>query len=117
MVGQATSSCVAGIILLMIHEGKTAGRAVLIAGQPGTGKPAIAMGMVQALGGDTPFTVLAGSEIFSREISKTEALTLTQASLLHAAARSRSLLPFGIGDNRRQALAPKIQTHHPPTLY
>merc|ERR1712179_890035 len=52
-----------------------AGRAVLIAGQPGTGKTAIAMGMAQALGTDTPFTSMAGSEIFSLEMSKTEALT------------------------------------------
>jgi RuvB-like protein 2 len=29
----------------MIKEGKIAGRALLIAGQPGTGKTAIAMGM------------------------------------------------------------------------
>ena len=29
----------------------------------------------QALGEDTPFTMLAGSEIFSLEMSKTEALT------------------------------------------
>ena len=57
------------------QEGKIAGRAVLIAGQPGTGKTAIAMGMAQALGADTPFTSIAGSEIFSLEMSKTEALT------------------------------------------
>lgn len=30
---------------------------------------------VQALGPDTPFTTIAGSEIFSLEMSKTEALT------------------------------------------
>lgn len=29
----------------------------------------------QALGPDTPFTTIAGSEIFSLEMSKTEALT------------------------------------------
>merc|ERR1719324_217900 len=52
-----------------------AGRAVLIAGQPGTGKTAIAMGMAQALGSDTPFTTIAASEIFSLEMNKTEALT------------------------------------------
>ena len=57
------------------QEGKIAGRAVLMAGQPGTGKTAIAMGMAQALGADTPFTAIAGSEIFSLEMSKTEALT------------------------------------------
>ena len=31
--------------------------------------------MAQALGNDTPFTAIAGSEIFSLEMSKTEALT------------------------------------------
>jgi RuvB-like protein 2 len=51
------------------------GRAILIAGQPGTGKTAIAMGMAQALGADTPFTTIAASEIFSLEMNKTEALT------------------------------------------
>ena len=33
------------------------------------------MGMAQSLGSDTPFTMLASSEIFSLEMSKTEALT------------------------------------------
>ena len=33
------------------------------------------MGMAKALGEETPFTMLAGSEIFSLEMSKTEALT------------------------------------------
>merc|ERR1712050_675453 len=33
------------------------------------------MGVAQALGTDTPFTAMAGSEIFSLEMSKTEALT------------------------------------------
>ncbi|CAJ0914137.1 10047_t:CDS:10 [Entrophospora sp. SA101] len=46
-----------------------------MAGPPGTGKTAIAMGMAQALGKDIPFTTLAASEIFSLEMSKTEALT------------------------------------------
>uniref|UniRef100_A0A452H8S9 RuvB-like helicase n=1 Tax=Gopherus agassizii TaxID=38772 RepID=A0A452H8S9_9SAUR len=75
MVGQLAARRAAGVILEMIKEGKIAGRAVLIAGQPGTGKTAIAMGMAQALGLDTPFTAIAGSEIFSLEMSKTEALT------------------------------------------
>lgn len=33
------------------------------------------VGMAQALGVDTPFTAIAGSEIFSLEMGKTEALT------------------------------------------
>jgi len=75
MVGQQNARRAAGVILSMIKEGEIAGRAILIAGQPGTGKTAIAMGMAKALGDDTPFTMLAGSEIFSLEMSKTEALT------------------------------------------
>jgi len=59
----------------MIKEGKIAGRAVLLAGQPGTGKTAIAMGMAKALGDETPFAMMAASEIYSMEMSKTEALT------------------------------------------
>ena len=59
----------------MIKDGKIAGRAVLLAGQPGTGKTAIAMGMAKALGEQTPFAMMAASEIFSLEMSKTEALT------------------------------------------
>ncbi|XP_041343890.1 LOW QUALITY PROTEIN: ruvB-like 2, partial [Pyrgilauda ruficollis] len=80
MVGQLSARRAAGVILEMIKEGKIAGRAVLIAGQPGTGKTAIQTpffpaGMAQALGPDTPFTAIAGSEIFSLEMSRTEALT------------------------------------------
>jgi len=59
----------------MVKDGKIAGRAVLIAGPPSTGKTAIALGMAQSLGPDVPFTMLASSEIFSLEMSKTEALT------------------------------------------
>jgi len=75
MVGQKKARRAAGIITKMIQEGKIAGRAVLIAGQPGTGKTALAMGMAQSLGADTPFTAMGGSEIFSLEMGKTEALT------------------------------------------
>jgi len=75
MVGQANARKAAGVILQMIRDGQIAGRAILIAGQPGTGKTAIAMGMAQALGNDTPFTTIAASEIFSLEMNKTEALT------------------------------------------
>lgn len=45
MVGQEPARRSAGIITHMIKEGQIAGRAILIAGQPGTGKTAIAMGM------------------------------------------------------------------------
>lgn len=75
MVGQHQARKAAGIIVKMIKEGTIAGRAILIAGQPGTGKTAIALGMSQELGVDVPFTVMSGSEFFSLDISKTESLT------------------------------------------
>ncbi|EMG47633.1 RVB2 RuvB-like helicase 2 [Candida maltosa Xu316] len=75
MVGQLQARKAAGVILKMVQAGKIAGRAVLIAGPPSTGKTAIAMGLSQSLGSEVPFTALAGSEIYSLELSKTEALT------------------------------------------
>lgn len=75
MVGQLKARKAAAVILQMIKEGRIAGRAVLVAGPPSTGKTAIAMGIAQSLGDDIPFTMVAGSEIFSLEMSKTEALT------------------------------------------
>ncbi len=75
LVGQEKARKAAAVILKMAQEGKIAGRAVLIAGPPSTGKTAIAMGMAQSLGSDVPFTMLSSSEIFSLEMSKTEALT------------------------------------------
>ncbi|KAG9541296.1 TIP49-domain-containing protein, partial [Aureobasidium melanogenum] len=74
LVGQQKARKAAAVILQMAREGKIAGRAVLIAGPPSTGKTAIAIGMSKGLGEDVPFTMLASSEIFSLEMSKTEAL-------------------------------------------
>ncbi|KAF8426675.1 TIP49 C-terminus-domain-containing protein [Tirmania nivea] len=75
LVGQLKARRAAAVILQMVKEGKIAGRAVLMAGPPSTGKTAIAMGIAQSLGQDVPFTMLASSEIYSLEMSKTEALT------------------------------------------
>lgn len=75
MVGQLQARRAAGIILKMVQNGTIAGRAVLVAGPPSTGKTALAMGLSQSLGKDVPFTAISGSEIFSLELSKTEALT------------------------------------------
>jgi RuvB-like protein 2 len=45
-VGQLPARKAAGIVVQMIKDGLIAGRAILLAGQPGTGKTAIAMGML-----------------------------------------------------------------------
>ncbi|KAF5312751.1 hypothetical protein D9619_002473 [Psilocybe cf. subviscida] len=75
LVGQAQARKAAGVILKMAQEGKIAGRAMLFAGPPSTGKTAIALGMAQSLGSDVPFTMIAASEVYSLSMSKTEALT------------------------------------------
>ena len=51
---------------------KMAGRAVLLAGPPGTGKTAIALALSQELGPKVPFCPMVGSEVFSSEVKKTE---------------------------------------------
>lgn len=73
MIGQLRARRAAGVVVQMIRSGQLAGRAVLLAGPPGSGKTAIALGMAQELG-NTPFTTISASEVFSLEMSKTEAL-------------------------------------------
>ena len=77
MVGQIEAREAAGIIVRMIKEGKFAGNAILIAGPPGSGKTALAIGIAKELGEDVPFVHIAGSEIYSSEVKKTEFLTQT----------------------------------------
>ena len=75
MVGQLNARKACGIVLKMIRQAQIAGRAILIAGPPSTGKTALAMGLSQSLGSDVPFTAVTASELYSKEISKTESLT------------------------------------------
>lgn len=53
---------------------KMAGRALLLAGAPGSGKTALALAMAQELGPKVPFCPMVGSEVFSSEVKKTEVL-------------------------------------------
>lgn len=50
------------------------GRAVLLAGGPGTGKTALALAVSHELGTKVPFCPIVGSEVYSTEVKKTEAL-------------------------------------------
>lgn len=45
MVGQGKARKAAGMILKLVQEGRIAGRAMLFAGPPSTGKTAIALGI------------------------------------------------------------------------
>ncbi|MEQ2316700.1 RuvB-like protein 1 [Ameca splendens] len=74
LVGQETAREACGIIVEMIRSKKMAGRAVLLAGPPGTGKTALALAMAQELGNKVPFCPMVGSEVYSSEIKKTEVL-------------------------------------------
>ena len=49
-VGQEQSREAAGLVVDMIRQKKMAGRALLLAGAPGTGKTALALGIAQELG-------------------------------------------------------------------
>uniref|UniRef100_A0A0D6QXB1 RuvB-like helicase n=1 Tax=Araucaria cunninghamii TaxID=56994 RepID=A0A0D6QXB1_ARACU len=73
-VGQTEAREAAGLVVDMIRQKKMAGRALLLAGPPGTGKTAIALGISQELGTKVPFCPMVGSEVYSSEVKKTEVL-------------------------------------------
>ncbi len=74
MVGQKKAREAAGRVVSLVKKGKLGGRSVLLAGPPGTGKTAVAVGMARELGEDVPFIQLSGSQIFSADRDKTDIL-------------------------------------------
>merc|ERR1711939_539068 len=74
LCGQEKAREAAGVVADMIKSKKMAGRALLLAGAPGTGKTAIALGIAQELGSKVPFCPMVGSEVYSSEVKKTEVL-------------------------------------------
>lgn len=73
-VGQTSAREACGLALDLIRARKFAGRALLLAGGPGTGKTALALGVAQELGHKVPFCPMVGSEVYSSEVKKTEVL-------------------------------------------
>ncbi|KAL8542957.1 hypothetical protein ACS0TY_003728 [Phlomoides rotata] len=73
-VGQAYAREASGLVVDMIRQKKMAGRTLLLAGPPGTGKTALALGISQELGSKVPFCPMVGSEVYSSEVKKTEVL-------------------------------------------
>ena len=63
LVGQEKGREACGLVVELIKEKKMAGRALLLAGAPGTGKTALALGIAQELGPQVPFCPMVGSEV------------------------------------------------------
>mmetsp|Transcript_13626 Transcript_13626/g.16214 ORF Transcript_13626/g.16214 Transcript_13626/m.16214 type:complete len:455 (-) Transcript_13626:317-1681(-) len=74
LVGQEKAREACGIVVDLIKSKKMAGRALLLAGAPGTGKTALALSVAQELGPKVPFCPMVGSEVYSSEVKKTEIL-------------------------------------------
>lgn len=74
MVGQEKAREAAGVVVELIRTKKMAGRALMLAGAPGTGKTALALAVAQELGPKVPFCPMVGSEVYSSEVKKTEIL-------------------------------------------
>lgn len=73
-VGQEVAREACGVVVDMIKARKLSGKALLLAGGPGTGKTALALAVSQELGPKVPFCPIVGSELYSAEVKKTEAL-------------------------------------------
>jgi len=74
MVGQEKAREAAQVVVDLIKSRKMAGKALLFAGAPGTGKTALALAISQELGSKVPFCPMVGSEVYSSEVKKTEIL-------------------------------------------
>lgn len=74
LVGQEKAREACAVVVELIRSKKMAGKALLLAGAPGTGKTALALAISQELGSKVPFCPMVGSEVYSTEVKKTEIL-------------------------------------------
>ncbi|CAE6361500.1 unnamed protein product [Rhizoctonia solani] len=73
-IGQEMAREACGVVVELVKSRKFSGRALLLAGAPGTGKTALALAISQELGTKVPFCPMVGSEVYSAEVKKTEVL-------------------------------------------
>ncbi|CCO33069.1 RuvB-like protein 1 (pontin 52) [Rhizoctonia solani AG-1 IB] len=73
-IGQEMAREACGVVVELVKSRKFSGRALLLAGAPGTGKTALALAISQELGAKVPFCPMVGSEVYSAEVKKTEVL-------------------------------------------
>ena len=117
-VGQEQAREACGLVVDMIKQKKMAGRGLLMAGAPGTGKTALALAISSELGSkvrhrlpqafavahaeaparQVPYCPMVGSEVYSSEVKKTEVL---MENFRRAIGLRLKVRPSGGGASRR----------------